>query len=203
MSAEPARHIERSITASKRDHANPAARKHTDKFQPDRPTADDDSGVAGAHFHFMNAAQHAGQWFDQRGTLVIDRVRHFQHIFGDDAPGYAHVLGIGAVVEQEIFAKIFLAAAAMVAAEARRGVCCDHANAHAPARVNPLADSHYFADNFVAKNSGRTDHFCVIAAFPYFQISAIGESETHTKQNFISRERRHIDFFDAQIFAPV
>ena len=162
-----------------------------------------DSGVAGAHFHFVNAAQHAGQRFDQRGALVVDRVRHFQHIFGDDAPGYAHVLGIRAIVEQEIFAKIFLAAAAMIAAEARRGVCRNHANAQAPARVNAFADRDHFADNLVPKNGGRTNHFCVIAALPDFQIGAIGESEAHAQQDFVGRERRHINFLDAQIFAAV
>ena len=36
-------------------------------------------------------------------------------------------------------------------------------------RINALADGNYFADNFMAKHGGRTNHFCVIAALPDLQ----------------------------------
>ncbi len=151
----------------------------------------------------MNAAQHASQRLNERGALVVHRVRDFQHVFGDDAAGDAHVLSVGAVVKQKIFAKIFLAAAAVIAAEAGRGICGDYTNAHAPARVNALAYCDNFADHFVAEYSGRTNHFCVIAALPYFQISAIGQREANAQQHFVGGKRWNVDFFNAQILAAI
>src|SRR5438045_7489012 len=44
-------------------------------------------------------------------TLIVHRVRHFQHVFHDDAAGDAHVVRVRAVVEQQVVAKIFLATA--------------------------------------------------------------------------------------------
>src|SRR5579859_4779100 len=38
------------------------------------------TGIAGADFHFVNAAEHAGKRFNQRGAAVIDGVGHFQHV---------------------------------------------------------------------------------------------------------------------------
>ena len=178
------------VSAGQRNHANAAARKHAHKFQADRAAADHDGGVAGAQFHFVNAAQHAGQRLDQRRALVVHGVRHFQHVFGDDAAGNAHVFGVRAVVEQQVFAKIFLAAAAVIAAETRRGIGGDHANAHAPAGVHTLADGDDFADHFVAEDGGRLNHLGVIAALPDFQVGAIGQRQAHAQQHFVGGQRR-------------
>src|SRR2546430_17253407 len=103
---------------------------------------------------------------------------HFQHIFRYDTPRDAHVFGVCAVIEQKVFAEIFLPAAAMIAAETRRGVRGNYTNASAPACINALADSDNFADDFMTEDRGRTNHFGVIAAPPNFQVGAIVQGET-------------------------
>src|SRR5215510_13181006 len=100
------------LPTSKCDEADAATREHADKSQTDRAATDYDGGVAGAHFHFMDAAKDAGERLGQRGTLVVHGVRHFEHIFDDDAARDAHVLGVSAVVEEQIVAEVFLPAAA-------------------------------------------------------------------------------------------
>ena len=201
--AEASRDFQRSGTAGDGDDAHAAARKHADEFQSDGAAADDRGGVAGAHFHFVNAAQHTGQRLDERRAAVIDGVRNLEHIFHGDASGNAQIFGVRAIVEEQIFAEIFLAAAAMVAAQAGRGIGGDHAHADAPASVDALADGGDFADHFVTEDRGRLNHLRVIAALPDFEVGAVSKSETHAEQDFIGGERGHVDFLDAQIFAAV
>src|SRR5258707_955588 len=53
----------------------------------------------------------------------------------------------------------------------RMGVRVVAANPHAPASVNTLAYGNHFADHFVPKHRGWTNHFGVITALPDFQVS--------------------------------
>ncbi len=198
-----ASHIQRRRSAREGYHPHAAARKHAHKFRPIGPQPIDRGGIARAHFHFVNAAEHAGKRLNQRRAAVIDGVRHFQHVFHRDAAGDAHVFGISAVVEEQIFAKIFLPAAAVIAAQTRSGVGGDHAHANPPARVHTLAHRGDVADDFVAKHRGRLNHFGVIAALPDFQVGAIGKRETNAEENFFGGERRHVNHLDAQIFAAI
>jgi hypothetical protein len=112
-------------------------------------------------------------------------VRHLQHIFHDDATGDAHVLGVRAVIEKKIFAEIFLAAAAMKAAQAGRGVRGNYTQAQTPPGVDSLPDRSDFADDFMAEDRRRLDHLGVIAALPDFEVGAIGEREAHAEQDFV------------------
>jgi hypothetical protein len=89
------------------------------------------------------------------------------------------------------------------AAQARRGICGDYAESIAPAGVDSLPHRRDFAYHFVAEDRGRLDHLGMIAALPNFEVGAIGKSETHTKQDFVSGERRDIDFFETQVLAPI
>jgi hypothetical protein len=130
-------------------------------------------------------------------------VRHLEHVLHDDASGNTHVLGISAIVEEKIFAKIFLATAAMKAAEARRGIRRNHAEADPPPRVDSLPDRSDFAYDFVPENRRRLDHLRVISTLPNFQIGAIREGKADSKQDFVSGKRRDVDFFKAQVLAPV
>ncbi len=130
-------------------------------------------------------------------------MRHLEHVFHDDAAGDAHVLGVGTVVEEKIFAEIFLATAAVKAAQAGRGICSDNTQAQAPPGVDSLPHRGDFADDFVAENRGRLDHLGVIAALPDFEVGAIGEREAHAQQDFVGGQRRNIDFFQAQVLAAV
>ena len=151
----------------------------------------------------MNSTKHAGQGFGQRGALIVHRVRHFQHIFHDDAAGDAHVIGVGAVVEQQVVAKIFLATAAVIAAQTRRGIRGDNAHADPPAWIHPLADGRDLADQLVAKDGRRLNHFRVIAALPDFEVGTVGKRQPDAHQDFVGGQSGHVDFFNAKIFAAI
>jgi hypothetical protein len=151
----------------------------------------------------MNAAQDARERLDKRSTAVIDGVRHLEHVFHHDAAGDAEILGVGAIVEEQVFAEIFLAATTMETTQARRGISGDYTLADAPAGVNTLAQSCDFADDFVAEHGGRLNHARVVAALPDFEISAIREREANAKQNFVGGQSWHVDSFDAEVFAAI
>jgi hypothetical protein len=130
-------------------------------------------------------------------------MRHFEHIFHYDAAGDAQIFSVGAIVEEQIFAKIFLATATVKAAQARRGIGGNDALADAPAGINALSEGGDFTDDFVAENGGRLNHARVVTALPNFEIGAIGKREANAEEDFIGGQSRHVDFFDAQIFAAV
>src|ERR1700722_1313291 len=130
-------------------------------------------------------------------------MRDFQHIFGGDATGDAHVLGVSAVVEEQVLAEIFLSATAMKTTQARGGIGGHHAHADLPAGIYALSDGGNFADHFVAKDGRRLNHFGVITALPNFEVGAIGQREEHADQNFIDSQRGHIDLLNTQVFATV
>jgi hypothetical protein len=130
-------------------------------------------------------------------------MRHFQHVLHHDAAGNAHVFSVSAIIEQKIFAKIFLPAAAVKTAQARRGVRRNDAQTDSPPGVNSLPYRSDLSNHFVAEYRGRLDHLGVIATLPNFEVSTIGESKAHAEQNFVSGEWRDIDFFETQVLAPV
>ena len=151
----------------------------------------------------MNPTKHAGQRFGERRALVVDRVRHFEHVFHDDAPGDAHVFRVRAVVKQQVVAKIFLAAAAVVATQARSGIGGDNAHPDAPARIHALAHGDNLAHQLVTEDRRRLNHLRMIAALPNLEVGTVGERQTDAQQNFIRGQGRHVDLLNAQIFAAV
>ncbi len=54
----------------------------------------------------MQAAQNTGQRLGHRGILEAHMGRHDKHIGFHDAPRNPDVLGIGAIIEQQIFAEV-------------------------------------------------------------------------------------------------
>src|SRR5207302_9005231 len=122
-----------------RNHADAAPRKHADDVASTEAAAADRGGVAGADDPLVDSAKHAGEGFGQRGALIVVGVRHFEHVFHDDTAWDAHVIRVSAIIEQQIVAQIFLAAAAMVAAQARRGIRGDHTHADPPAGIYTFA----------------------------------------------------------------
>src|SRR5262245_44824142 len=101
-------------------------------------------------------------------------MRDLQHVFHDDACWNAHVFGVSAVVEENVLAEIFLAAAAVVTAKTGRRICRNDAHADAPASFGAFANGHDLTDHFVAEDGGRLNHLGVIAALPDFQVGAVG-----------------------------
>src|SRR6266566_4215820 len=114
----------------------------------------------------------------KRRALVVDRVRHFEHVFHDDAPGDAHVFCVRAVVKQQVVAKIFLAAAAVVATQARSGIRGDNAHPDAPTRIHALAHGDNLTHQLVTEDRRRLNHLRVIAALPNLEVGTVGERQT-------------------------
>src|SRR5689334_13801303 len=108
--------------------ADVTARKNADEFQSDGAAADDDGGVARTDLRFINAAKDAGERLDQGGVVEADVFRNLEQILPDDAARDAHVFGISAVIEQEVFAEIGLLLAAVETGAARRGIRGDNAH---------------------------------------------------------------------------
>ena len=91
-------------------------------MQADGAGADDDHGVAGAGAGLFEATDDAGERLGEGGVLEAGLAGMAQGIFLDDAGGDADVFGVGAVVEEEVFAEVLLAVAAEEAGVAGGGV---------------------------------------------------------------------------------
>ena len=93
-----------------------------DEHQTNRPGADDQHVLSGAQLRVLDALHDAGQRLDERGVAEIGFRFEAQQIFLDEPRGNGDGFGVSAVEEQQIFAKIFLAGAAMKTTAARRGI---------------------------------------------------------------------------------
>ena len=88
---------------------------HLHEHQADRASADHGDRVADLYAGFVQAAQHASQRLGHGCIFETNIRRNRQHVGFDDAPRNANVFRIGAVVEKQIFAKIFLVLGAVEA----------------------------------------------------------------------------------------
>ncbi len=166
-----------------RDHIAADGLGHLHKHQPDWPAADDGDGVADFDAGFMQSAQHAGQGLDHGRLFVAHIRRHGQHVGFNDAARDLDVLGVGAVVEQQILAQVLLMLGAVVAHLAGRGIQRHHPHAlleSAHARADLLDHSR----QFVPEQSRRNDHAGVIAALVNLEVGAAGQGDLHFDENF-------------------
>ena len=90
------------------NHIAPDGAGDLDEHQADGAAAEDGDGVADFDAGFMQAAQDAGQRFGHGRVFEADVGGNDQHVGFNDAARHANVLGVRAVVEEEIFAEIFL-----------------------------------------------------------------------------------------------
>ena len=142
-----------------------------------------------------------------RGSVMAasskrDVGRNDQHVGFDDAPRDADVFGIGSVVEEQVFAEIFLVLGAVEAHLAGRGIERHHAHALLEA-VHALADFLDYAGQFVAEERGRDDHAGVVAALIDLEIGAAGESDLDFDQHFALFHARDGHSFNLEIFFAV
>ncbi len=185
------------IALHHRNHIAAAQLRDLHEHQPDRPGADDGHRVADLHLGFVQPAQHAGQRLDHRGFFEAHVLRNGQHVGFNDAARNANVFGVSAVVEQQVFAEIFLVLGAVETHAAGRGVQRHHAHALLEA---PDVGANFFDDagQFVAKQRRRHDHARVIAALIDLQIGTAGQGHLHLDQHFpfVQRGDRHPFDFD-------
>ena len=84
--------------------------RNVHEHQADRPAADDGDGIADFNAGLVQSTQHAGQRFDHGSFFKAYVRRNHQRVQVNNPPRNADVLGISAVVEQQVFAQIFLVA---------------------------------------------------------------------------------------------
>ena len=172
------------------------------EHEADGAAADDGNGVADFDSGFVQAAENAGQRLGHRRILKADVGRDDQHVGFNDAAGDADVFGVGSVVEEQIFAEIFLVLGAVEAHLAGGGVEGDDLHALLEA-VDAFADFLDDSGQFVAKEGGRDDHAGVVAALINLEIGAAGEGDLYFDENLTLLDSRDRYSFNFEIFFAV
>ena len=202
MRALFARQGDLRIALDHRNHVAADGFRHLHKHQADRPAANDRHGVADLDPGFMQAAQNAGQRLGHRGILEAHIRRHDEHIGFHNAARNPDVLGVGAIVEQQIFAKVQLVLGAIEAHAAGSRVERHHAHALLEA-AHALADFLDRARQFMPEQRRRHNHAGVIAALIHLQIGAAGERHVDLDQNFALTHTRDRHSFNLDVFFAV
>jgi hypothetical protein len=153
------------------------------EHQTDGAAAEDSDSVADFDASLMQSAQDAGQRLGHGGIFEAYFFRDDQHVGLNDAARNADVFGVGSVVEQQIFAEIFLMLRAIEAHLAGCGIERDHAHT-LPEAVDAFTDLFHDSSEFVAKESGRNNHAGVIAALVHLEIGSAGEGDLNFDENF-------------------
>ena len=172
------------------------------EHEADGSAAENGDGIADLDSGFVQSAQDAGQRFGHGGVFYADVGRNDQHVGFDNAARHADVFGVGAVVEEQVFAKIFLMFGAVKAHLARGGVERDDAHALLEA-VDAGADFFDDSGQFVAEKGGRDDHAGVVAALVDLEIGAAGESDLDFDEDLAIAYARDGYFFNFEIFFAV
>ncbi len=172
------------------------------EHETDGARANDYHRISGASAGLFQTADNAGQRLSERGVLEWNSVGHEQGVLLDDARGDAHVLGIRAVVEDQVLAQILLALPAPEAEVAGGGVQRHHAVSdveagHAGARFDDLSGE------LVAKGDWRLEHHGVVAAAIDFEVGAAGEGGADAKHELAPGSSRNGHTFHAQVLAAI
>ena len=108
------------ITLYHGNHVASDGMRHLHEHQSNRAASDDCDGVADFNPGFVQTAQHTGQGLNHRRILIVDEIGDDEHVLFNNAPGDTDVFGVGAIVEQQIFAKVLLVLGAIKTTAAGR-----------------------------------------------------------------------------------
>ncbi len=131
--------------------------------------------------------------------LEGDGVGDAEGVFFDDARGDADVLGVGAVVEEQVVAEVLLVVAAEEAGVAGRGVEREDAVADGE-RGDAFADLDDGSGEFVAEEAIEGEHFGVVAAAVDLEVGAAGKGGAHAQDQLAGSGRGDRDILDAEVF---
>ena len=123
---------------------------------------------------FLKTAHHTRQWFHQSRILIADSVGNEVCIALHDAGRDADVLGVSAVVEEQVLAEILQAPFAEETFSAGRRIGGHHALPHREVR-HVLANCYDIPRQFVPEHSRGHDHPSVVSATEDFDIGAAGK----------------------------
>src|SRR5262249_50747479 len=149
----------------------------------DGTAADYRHRVTDFHPGFVQPPEYAGQGFDHGRFFEGHVRRNHNRVQIDNSSRDADVLRVGAIVEQEIFAKILLMTGAVKAGLAWGGIKCDNAHAFTKSAYawTRLLDG---ASEFVTEEGGGNDHAGMVSALINLEVSAAGESDLDLDQEF-------------------
>ncbi len=170
--------------------------------QPQRAAANDGNRIAGVRARIFKAVHGAGQRLSKRSVLQRNVVENVEGILGNDTSRDADELGIGAVVEEQIVAEVFLAMLAEIALPAGGGVERNHAVAGSKVR-DSFAHLNDRSRQLVAKERRGHDHARMVAAAKDLQIGSAGERGAHAHNQLARFSFRKGNLLNANIFAPV
>src|SRR5579871_502347 len=172
------------------------------EHQSDGSAAQNRHRLADFHASFMQPAENARQRFGHRGIFVTYVLGNHQHVGFNNSPRYTDVFRVCAVVEEQIFAEIFLMFGAIKAHLAGRRIQRDHPHAlleSVDAAPNLFDD----ASQFVPEQRWRHDHSRVISALIHLQIGAARKSYLHLDQDLSLAHAWDRNLLDLQVFFAV
>src|SRR5579872_1057898 len=165
--------LDLAIALDDRDDVAADGASNLHEHESERPAAEDGDRVADLDASFVETAKNAGQRLGHGGIFEADVGRNDQHVGFNNAARHANVLSVSAVVEEQVFAEIFLVLGAVKAHLARGGVERDDAHALLEA-VNSGSDLFDDAGQFVAEERGGNNHAGMVAALIDLQVCATG-----------------------------
>ena len=195
VSAHLTRRFDLAVTLHDRNHVATDRPRHLHEHQSDGTSADNYHRVPDLNPGLVEAAQHTRQRFGHRGIFKAHIGRNHQHVGFDDALGDANVFGVSAVVEQQVFAEVFLMLGAIEAHLAGRRVQSDDAHAFLES-VDPGAHLFDHSGQFVSEQCGRNDHAGVIAALVDLEVGPTGQGDLDLYENLAIANARDRDLFD-------
>src|SRR5579862_2407257 len=202
-SPEAARYLALAFAAGQSDDFNVPRGEDADEFEADGAAADNYSGVAGAQIDFVCPAKDTSKRLGHGSITEWHVIGNFQKVLFDDPARDADVLGVGAIIEEQVFAKVRLPLLTEKAGAARRGIRRDDAHADLNAIANCFTLLGDNAGQLVAEERGRLDHAGVESGLPNFQIGAAGKRRFDFDQNVGIADGRHADGFNFKVLRTV
>ena len=200
--AELARGFNLAIVLDDGDDFAAGERGHVEHHEAERAAADDGDDVAGMGAGVLKPMYGASQRLSERGVLERHVIGNVQGVLGNDARRDADELGVGAVVEEQIVAEIFLAVLAEITLTTGSGIK-GHYTAATGETFNAFSNLDDRSCQLVAEECRGDDHAGMVAASKDFQVCSTSESGSYANNQFAGGGARNWHVFNANILPAV
>src|SRR4029077_8334967 len=126
------------------------------------------------HTRFVNAPQHTRERLRHSSIHKRHVGRNLQHVLADDTAWDANVLGISAVVEEQILAEVAVLPAAKKAYAARRGVRRHNTRTQRQAVGKLRTHLLHHSGKLMSEDRRRRDHARMVTALPDLEVGSAG-----------------------------
>src|SRR5215469_1098641 len=199
---EPPHLIEPPARLADKDHPRATLRGHQSEEAAERSVPDHRHAHAALHASALDSQERTSERLREGGAPRGQRGREAHHVGRDEARGQRDVLAVGAVDEEEIFAKVFALHPAEAAGAARGGVRRHHAVPF-PERRHATPDARHRARELVAEHRGHVRDHDGMAAPQHLDVGSAGERGLHAHDQLARRRLRHGNVLEAQIAGTV